>query len=129
MPNSKKRWLCGIIIVIILAIPTWYYFLQDIICPPRPPDPPGPIYFVQIDQKLKTVLDDSGITDNLTKYYKFDITEPALELMIDANRYSGKSYVSLLEDILSRNEDKIEYRIDGEAKVIFIWPKNQIEKF
>ncbi|GAI78364.1 unnamed protein product, partial [marine sediment metagenome] len=66
---------------------------------------------------------------NLTRYYKFDITEPALDLMIDANRYSGKSYVSLLEDILSRNDDKIEYRIDEEAKVIFIWPKNQIEKF
>lgn len=126
MSKSMKRWLCAIIIAIILAIPTWYYFLQDIICPP---EPPGPIYFVQSDQKLKTVLDDSGITDNLTKYYEFDITEPALDLMIDANRYSGKSYVLLLEDILSRNEDQIKYYINREDKIVFIWPKNQIEKF
>lgn len=127
MSKSTKRFLCGIIIAIILAYPTWHYFLKDILWLP------GPIYSVQSDQKLKTVLDVSKITENLTKYYEFDITEPALDLMIDANRYSGsggliffkrKIYILFLVDILSRNEDKIEYDIKEDAKVIFIRPKN-----
>ena len=118
--------ILGIIVAIIVSYPSWKDYFYD----------PGPIYSSQSDQKLKTVLNVSKITKNLTKYYEFDITEQALDLMIDANRYSGsgsvkffksykrKTYVSLLEDILSRNEDKIEYDINEDAKVIFIRPKN-----
>jgi len=125
-----KRWLCGIIIAIILAYPTWHYFLKDKLYVP------GPSYYVQIDQKLKTVLDVSKISENLATYYEFDITEPALNLMLKEGIYEGsgsykflknykrKTYVSLLEEILSLNEDQIEYDIDEEAKVIFIRPKS-----
>jgi len=98
---------------------------------------PGPIHNSQIDQNLKTVLNDSGIIKNLLNY-KFYILKPASDLKIDANRYAGsgnlkffkkKMYISLLEDILSRNDDQIEYHIDKEDKIIFIWPKNQFEQF
>lgn len=129
MSKSMKWWLCVIIIPIILAYPTWHYFLRDKLYVP------GPSYYVQIDQKLKTILDVSKISENLAKYYEFDITEPALDLMLKEGiyessgsfkfikNYKRKTYVSLLDEILSRNEDKIEYDINEEAKVIFIRPK------
>jgi len=98
---------------------------------------PGPIYYSQSDQKLKTVLNISKITKNLTDYYKFDI-EPALDLKIKEGHYTGsgsfkffksskrKMYISLLKDILSRNEDQIEYYINEGTKVIFIRPKTSL---
>jgi len=97
----------------------------------------GPIYYSQSDQRLKTVFNVSKITKNLTDYYKFDI-EPALDLKIKEGYYTGsgsfkffksskrKMYVSLLKDILSRNEDQIEYYINEDAKVIFIRPKTNL---
>jgi len=138
MSKFYKSWLfwaiLGIIVTIIVTIivgyPSWKEYFYD----------SGPIYSSQSDQKLKTVLDDSGITRNLPNY-KFYILKPASDLKIDANEYSGsgsykfsksfkrKMYVSLLEDILSRNEDQIEYYINKEDKIIFIWSKNQVEKF
>ena len=97
----------------------------------------GPIYYSQSDQRLKTVFNISKITKNLADYYKFDI-EPALDLKIKEGYYTGSSsfkffksskrkmYVSLLKDILSRNEDQIEYYINEDAKVIFIRPKTNL---
>jgi len=131
MSKFYKSWLfwaiLGIIVAILIGYPSWRDYFYD----------PGPVYNSQVDQNLKTVLDDSGITKNLPNY-KFYILKPASDLKIDANRYFGsgglkfskrKMYVSLLEDILSRNKDQIEYYIDREDKIVFIWPKNQIEKF
>ena len=122
--------ILGIIVAIIVSYPSWKEYFYD----------SGPIYSSQSDQKLKTVLDDSGITKNLPNY-KFYILKPASDLKIDANKYFGsgsykffksfkrKMYVSLLKDILSRNKDQIEYYINKEDKIVFIWPKNQVEKF
>jgi len=115
----------GIIVGIIIGYPSWKDYFYA----------PGPIYYSQSDQKLKTVLNFSKITKNLKNYYKFDI-EPALDLKLKEGHYTGsgsykffksfkrKMYVSLLEDILSRNDDKIEYYINEDTKVIFIRPKN-----
>jgi len=130
MSKSNKLMLfltiLGIIVAIVVSYPSWKDYFYD----------SGPIYSSQSDQKLKTVLNVSKITKNLKNYYRFDIIEPALDLKIDANTYFGsgsykffksfkrKMYVSLLEDILSRNEDKIEYYINEDTKVIFIRPKN-----
>jgi len=134
MAKFYKSWLFWTILTIIVAIiigyPSWKDYFYD----------PGPVYNSEIDQNLKTVLDDSGITKNIPNY-KFYVLKPALDLKIDANRYfsSGsykffksftiKMYISLLEDILSRNKDQIEYYINKEDKIVFIWPKNQVEKF
>lgn len=131
MSKFYKSWLfwaiLGIIVAIIIGYPSWKDYFYD----------PGPLHNSQVDQNLKTVLDDSGITKNLPNY-KFYILKPASDLKIDANEYFGsgglkffkrKMYVSLLEDILSRNKDQIEYYINKEDKIVFIWPKNQIEKF
>ena len=117
----------GIIVGIIIGYPSWKDYFYD----------PGPIYYSQSDQKLKTVLNVSKITKNLKNYYKFDI-EPALDLKIKEGHYTGsgsfkffksskrKMYVSLLKDILSRNEDQVEYYINEDAKVIFIRPKTNL---
>lgn len=129
MSKFYKSWLfwaiLGIIVAIFVSYPSWKGYFYD----------SGPIYYSQSDQKLKTVLNVSKITKNLIDYYKFDI-ELALDLKIKEGHYTGsgsykflksfkrKMYVSLLEDILLRNEDQIEYYIDEEAKVIFIGPKN-----
>jgi len=131
MSKFYKSWLfwaiLSIIVAIIIGYPSWKDYFYD----------PGPIYSSQIEQNLKTVLEDSGITKNLPNY-KFYILKPASDLKIDANTYFGsgglkfskrKMYVSLLEDILLRNKDQIEYYINREDKIVFIWPKNQIEKF
>ena len=117
----------GIIVGIIIGYSSWKDYFYD----------PGPIYYSQSDQKLKAVLNVSKITKNLKNYYKFDI-EPALDLKIKEGHYTGsgsfkffksskrKMYVSLLEDILSRNEEQIEYYINEDAKVIFIRPKTNL---
>ena len=98
---------------------------------------PGPIYSSQSDQNLKTVLDDSGIKEKL-KNYKFYILKTKLSFKIKEGRYEGsgnlrffieKMYVSLLKEILSRNDDQIEYCINKEDKIVFIWSKNQFEQF
>ena len=98
---------------------------------------PGPIYSSQSDQNLKTVLDDSGIKEKL-KNYKFYTLKTELSFKIKEGRYEGsgslrffieKMYVSLLEEILSRNDDQIEYCINKEDKIVFIWSKNQFEQF
>ena len=118
-----KNLLIGTLIVILVLSALTFVILKECYLP-------GAIYFSQSDQKLKTVLDHSGIEKNLTKYYEFEITESALDSMIDAGRYSSGSsyrfipdytrrlYVSFLEDILSRN--KIEYDIHESTKVIYI---------
>jgi len=131
MSKFYKSWLfwaiLGIIITILLGYPSCRDYFYD----------PGPIYNSQIDQNLKTVLDDSGITKNLSNY-KFYILKPVSDLKIDANRYFGsgglkffkrKMYISLLEDIISRNDNQIEYHINKKDKKVFIWPKNQFEQF
>jgi len=131
MSNYKKLMLFLAILAIIVAIVMSYHSWKDYFWDP------GPLHNSKVDQNLKTVLDDSGITKNLPNY-KFYILKPASDLKIDANRYFGsgglkffkrKMYVSLLEDILSRNKDQIEYYINKEDKIVFIWPKNQVEKF
>ena len=130
----KQIWkiivVLSIIVTLVISIPA----LRNLFLAP------GPIYYSQSDQKLKTVLNVSKITKNLKNYYKFDI-EPALDLKLKEGHYTGsgsykffksfkrKMYVSLLKDILSRNKDQIEYYINKEDKIVFIWPKNQVEKF
>jgi len=98
---------------------------------------PGPIYYSQSDQNLKTVLNNSNIIESLTNY-KFYILKSALGLKLKEGNYRGsrnlkffktKMYISLLEDILSRNDDQIEYHINKKDKKVFIWPKNQFEQF
>lgn len=98
---------------------------------------PGPIYSSQSDQTLNTVLNNSKIIEKL-KNYKFYILKPELSFKIKEGRYEGsgnlkyfieKMYVSLLEDILSSNDDQIEYCINKEDRVVFIWPKNQFKQF
>ena len=119
-----KRFLIGMLIMILVLTLISITLKESYL--------PGAIYFTQSDQKLKTVLRHSGIRENLMRHYEFNITEPALDLMIDANRYSSgssykffkdhtrKMYVSFLEDILSRNKDKFEYDINESTKVIYI---------
>ena len=125
----KRNLIIVILIIVIFAILNHYYMKKSYI--------PGAIYFTQADQKLKTVLRHSGIKENLTKYYEFEISESALNSMINHGRYSSCSaykfwrdyrkqiYTSLLVNIYIRNIDKIECDIDENTKVIYIKTKNE----
>lgn len=123
--------IIGIIATIVIGFPTWKNYIRDLLFAP------GPIYYSQSNQSLRTILEISKIKKNLIGY-KFYILKPALGMKLDKGRYVGsgnlrffrrKMYISLLEDILSRNEDQIEYYINKSDKVVFIWPKNQLEQF
>ena len=136
---AKKIWKVVIGLYIILQLLT--LFVPEIGNLPVIRDLPlyvrGPIYFSQSDQTLKTVLDDSGIKEKL-KNYKFYILKPELDFKIKEGRYEGsgnlryfieKMYVSLLKEMLSRNDDQIEYSINKEDKIVFVWSKNQLEQY
>ena len=139
MSNYKKLMLFLAILAIILQLLTWNFPVISNLPVIRnlPLFVPGPIYSSQSDQTLKTVLNNSKIIEKLTNY-KFYILKPELDFKIKEGRYEGsgnlrffieKMYVSLLEEILSRNDDQIEYCINKEDKIFFIWPKNQFEQF
>ena len=86
---------------------------------------PGPVYGVLSNQALKYVLKNSNITEKLEDY-KFYVLKPALMSPITKGDYEGdenykwcvnEMYISLLENILSRNE-LFEYHIDKDKKKV-----------
>jgi hypothetical protein len=126
---DKKFWI-GIIIAAILAYPTWHYLIKDwLYCP-------GPVFNTPSDS-LQNMLISSGIKEHL-KEFRFIIIKPALETQLESGRYTGSRnfrffktsmYVKLLEDILSRNNNRVFYHIDRENKIIIISLKNDADNF
>lgn len=128
-PFDKKFWI-PIIIAIILAYPTWHYFIKDLLYYP------GPVFNTPSDS-LQNMLIYSGIKEQL-KEFRFIIIKPALNTRLEGGRYAGSRnfrffktsmYIKLLEDILSRNKDRVFYHIDKKNKVIIISLKNSTENF
>ena len=122
MIKIKLFYVLIAMLIIILAI--FFYTKESYL--------PGAIYFTQSDQKLETVLHHSGIKENLEEYYKFFISDSALNTMVSKGRYFSCSgykfwkdynkqiYLSLLGNIYLQNIDKFVCNITEKAIYINI---------
>lgn len=127
---KRLKWLLIVILFpIILAYPTWHYFLKDKFYLP------GPIFSTP-DDSFKNVLKNSNIIEEVHNY-KIVVIGPALSMRIKGNRYVGpegysfqreKLYIGLLKNILEINNEKLGMMMSEDNKSIFIYPKNKIEK-
>jgi hypothetical protein len=128
--SDKKFWIIGVIIAIVLAYPTWHYFIKDLIYDL------GPVCNTPPDS-LRNILIKSHIKGEL-KEFRFVAVKPALDTLMEGGRYSGpkglrfrktRTYLKFLEDILSRNKDKIYYHVDPKNKIVIISLREQVEEF
>jgi len=127
---NKLKWLIiCIAFPIILAYPTWHYFLKDKFYLP------GAIYNTP-DDSFMNVLKNSNIIKEVHNY-RIVVIEPVLSTRIKRNRYIGpegysfqreKIYIGLLKNIIEINSDKLGMIVSEDDKSIFIYPKDKIEK-
>jgi hypothetical protein len=128
--SDKKFWIIGVIIAIILAYPTWHYFIKDLIYAP------GPVFNTPADS-LRNILIKSDIKEELREF-RFVVVKPVLDTPMEGGRYAGsrglrfwktRMYLKFLEDILSRNKDKFYYHLDKKNKIVIISLRGQVEDF
>lgn len=126
---EKKFWI-PMAVAVILAYPSWHYFIKDLIYHP------GPVFSTPSDS-LRNMLIRSDIKEQLREF-QFVVLKPALDVRLDGGRYTGsrnlrfyktRMYLKLLEDILSRNRDRLYYHIDEKNKIIIISLRDQVESF
>jgi len=127
--NIWMKILLSIIFPVLLAWPTWEFYLKDKFYLP------GPIFSTPEDT-LKIILENSNIAKELSDF-KIYIVKPALTIKLKENRYVGpegfsfhreKLYLGLLKNIIELNHETIGVLICTEKKIIIIYPASGIDE-